>query len=135
MLKQVKIHEDVKKELDSLKYYENDSYSGVIKRLIVENRSLKNDKQQLFKILLNNHVPENDSELDSIIEYVYFILTIIKSDKPDEEKLQVLTDYLDSLIVEDPNIVLNVIDYVEGFFSSGVPEALVMFSNFVKSSI
>lgn len=135
MLKQVKIHEDVKKELDSLKYYENDSYSGVIKRLIVENRSLKNDKQQLFKILLNDHVPENDSELDSIIEYVYFILTIIKSGKPDEEKLQVLTDYMDSLIVEDPNIVLNVIDYVEGFFSSGVPEALVMFSNFVKSSV
>lgn len=135
MLKQVKIHEDVKKELDSLKYYENDSYSGVIKRLIVENRSLKNDKQQLFKILLNDHVPENDSELDSTIEYVYFILTIIKSGKPDEEKLQVLTDYMDSLIVEDPNIVLNVIDYVEGFFSSGVPEALVMFSNFVKSSV
>lgn len=135
MLKQVKIHEDVKKELDSLKYYENDSYSGVIKRLIVENRSLKNDKQQLFKILLNGHVPENDSELDSIIEYVYFILTIIKSGKPDEEKLQVLTDYMDSLIVEDPNIVLNVIDYVEGFFSSCVPEALVMFSNFVKSSV
>lgn len=135
MLKQVKIHEDVKKELDSLKYYENDSYSGVIKRLIVENRSLKNDKQQLFKILLNDYVSEMDFELDSLIEYVYFILTVVKSDSSDEDNLQVLTSYMDSLIVEDPNIVLNIIDYVEGFFSSDVPEVLVMFSNFVKSSV
>ena len=49
-LKQVKLNADVKAELDSLKYYENDSYSTVIKRLIEENKQLKEDKAKLKQL-------------------------------------------------------------------------------------
>lgn len=51
-LKQVKLNTEVKAELDSLKYYENDSYSTVIKRLIEENTFLSvfDECSHLFNI-------------------------------------------------------------------------------------
>ena len=51
-LRQIRITEDVKAELDSLKI-DNDSYSTIIRRLISENAELKSDKEQLFKICSN----------------------------------------------------------------------------------
>ena len=51
-LKQIRITEDVKTELDSLKL-DNDSYSTIIRRLISENTKLKADNERLFNISEN----------------------------------------------------------------------------------
>lgn len=51
-LKQIRITEDVKTELDSLKL-DNDSYSTIIRRLISENAKLKADNERLFNISEN----------------------------------------------------------------------------------
>lgn len=53
VLKQIKITESVKNELDSLKH-EKETYNLVIQRLIKENAELKADKEKLFKIALAN---------------------------------------------------------------------------------
>lgn len=51
-LKQIRITEDVKTELDYLKL-DNDSYSTIIRRLISENTKLKADNERLFNISEN----------------------------------------------------------------------------------
>ena len=51
-LKQIRITEDVKAELDSFKI-DNDSYSTIIRRLISENAKLKADNERLFNIAEN----------------------------------------------------------------------------------
>ena len=51
-LKQIRITEDVKTELDYLKL-DNDSYSTIIRRLISENAKLKADNERLFNISEN----------------------------------------------------------------------------------
>ena len=51
-LKQIRITEDVKSELDYLKL-DNDSYSTIIRRLISENTKLKADNERLFNISEN----------------------------------------------------------------------------------
>ena len=50
-LRQIRITEDVKSELDSLKI-DNDSYSTIIRRLISENAELKADKEKFSEIAL-----------------------------------------------------------------------------------
>ena len=52
LLKQIKITESVKAELDSLKN-EEDTYNNVIERLISENAKLKADNERLFNIAEN----------------------------------------------------------------------------------
>ena len=51
-LKQIRITESVKAELDSLKL-DNDSYSTIIRRIISENTKLKADNERLFNISEN----------------------------------------------------------------------------------
>ena len=50
----IKISTNVKNELSTLKL-DNESYSEIIKRLIVENKELRKDKELLSKILLNSN--------------------------------------------------------------------------------
>ena len=52
MLVNVKVSEEVKSELDSLKI-ESKSYNLIIKRLIDENIKLKADNERLFNIAEN----------------------------------------------------------------------------------
>lgn len=48
-LKQIRITEEVKAELDSIKV-DNDSYSTTIRKLISENAKLKADNERLFNL-------------------------------------------------------------------------------------
>ena len=52
MLKQIKVTESVKAELDSLKAKE-ETYNNVIANLIKENAKLKSDNERLFNIAEN----------------------------------------------------------------------------------
>ena len=51
-MKQIKVSEKVKLELDYLKQ-ENETYSQVIQRLILSNQELQQDKDKLY-VILNN---------------------------------------------------------------------------------
>ena len=130
--KQVKLNEEVKSELDSLKYYDNDSYSSVIKRLIEENKQLKEDKKNLFKILLETE--DSVALVNNVHKATYFIANVIEDKtSSEEEKLQVLETYLAEIIVNDPTSVLDGIDILKDSASGSSLDILIKFENYVKS--
>ena len=130
--KQVKLNEEVKSELDSLKYYDNDSYSSVIKRLIEENKQLKEDKKNLYKIILENE--DSVALVNNVHKATYFIANVIEDKtSSEEEKLQVLETYLAEIIVNDPTSVLDGIDILKDSASGSSLDILIKFENYVKS--
>ena len=54
IIQNIKISAPVKNELTQLKI-DNESYSAIIKRLIIENKELRKDKELLSKIILNSN--------------------------------------------------------------------------------
>lgn len=52
-MKQIKISDKVKEELDNIKL-DKETYNITIQRLIYENKQLKYDKEMLMQIAVNN---------------------------------------------------------------------------------
>lgn len=132
-LKLMKIEENVKEDLDSLKYYGNESYTSVVKRLIEENNQLKEDKKQLFHLLIN----EDKLEIEGTnFNKVYgFILAVDNIENTEEVKLQVLEIYLKDIIEEDPSSVIEAVDMlIETTFNKESVSTLKKFKNYVKTS-
>lgn len=132
-LKQVKLNTEVKAELDSLKYYENDSYSTVIKRLIEENKRLTEDKKQLFHLLINKDKLEIEG---TNFNKVYgFILATGNIENTEEVKLQVMEIYLKDIIEEDPSSVIEAVDMlIETTVNEESISTLKKFKNYVLTS-
>lgn len=132
-LKQVKLNTEVKAELDSLKYYENDSYSTVIKRLIEENKRLTEDKKQLFHLLINKDKLEIEG---TNFNKVYgFILATDNIENTEEVKLQVMGIYLKDIIEEDPSSVIEAVDMlIETTVNEESISTLKKFKNYVLTS-
>ena len=132
-LKQVKLNAEVKAELDSLKYYENDSYSTVIKRLIEENKQLKEDKKQLYKMALRTE--DSVALVNNVHKATYFIAKVIEDvATTEEEKLQVLETYLQEMLKEDPDSILTSIEILKDGTSEGSLKILTKFENYVRTS-
>jgi predicted CopG family antitoxin len=132
-LKQVKLNAEVKAELDSLKYYENDSYSTVIKRLIEENKQLKEDKIQLYKMALRTE--DSTALANNVHKATYFIANVIEDvGTAEEDKLQVLETYLNEMLVEDSSSVLTAIEILKDGASEETLEILTKFENYVRTS-
>jgi len=130
-LKLMKIEESVKEDIDILKNYENESYTSIIKRIIEENNELREDKASLFKVILK----ENELNKTSLSIY-YFIANVIdNTEASDEDKLQVLEKYLNPYIEVEPKAVLDNIDYFKINIEDAVPEVLIKFEKYVKSSL
>ena len=132
-LKPMKIEATVKEDLDSIKYYENESYTSVIKRLIEENKQLKEDKKQLFQLLIN------EDELDisrSNFNKVYgFILATDNINNAEEVKLQVMEIYLKDIIEEDPSSVVEAVEMlIETTVNKNSIDTLTKFKNYVLTS-
>ena len=107
-LKQVKLNAEVKAELDSLKFYENDSYSTVIKRLIEENKQLKEDKKQLYKLALRTE--DSVALVNNVHKATYFIAKVVEDiGTAEEEKLQVLETYLNDMLKEETKGLANIL--------------------------
>ncbi len=131
--KQVKLNEEVKLELDSLKYYENDSYSNVIKRLIEENKQLKEDKKQLFHLLINKD--DLDIKGNNFNKVYGFLLALDNIENTEEIQLQVMEIYLKDIIKTDPNSVLDAIDFLkDNTVNEDAISTLVKFENYVRTS-
>lgn len=134
VLKLMKIEEEVKEDLDSIKYYENESYTSVIKRLIEENKQLKEDKIKLYKMALATE--DSPALINNVHKAVYFIANVIEDVSTDEaEKLNVLETYLSEMIVEDSAAVLDGIDILkDGVEDEVVISILSKFENYVRTS-
>ena len=132
-LKLMKIEEDVKEDLDSIKFYENESYTSVIKRLIEENKQLKEDKVQLYKLALATE--DSVALTNNVHKATYFISKVVEDvGTTEEEKLQVLKTYLKGMLEEDSDSILTSIDIVKDVASEDSIEILVKFENFIKTS-
>lgn len=132
-LKLMKIEEDVKEDLDSIKFYENESYTSVIKRLIEENKQLKEDKVQLYKLALATE--DSVALTNNVHKATYFISKVVEDvGTTEEEKLQVLKTYLKGMLEEDSDSILTSIDIVKDVASEDSIELLVKFENYVKTS-
>lgn len=132
----MRIEETVKEDLDALKFYETETYSTVIKRLVEENKQLKEDKAKLYKIILKN---DDAVGLANNVHRATFFIVRVVEDKvsTEEEKLQVLEHYLQGMLVEDPKSILVAIDILKdddtGISGAGL-EVLGKFENYVKTS-
>ena len=132
-LKVMKIEETVKEDLDSLKFYENESYTSVIKRLVEENRQLKEDKKQLYKMALRTE--DSVALINNVHKATYFIAKVIEDvGTSEEDKLQVLETYLNEMLVEDSSSVLTAIEILKDGTEENVPEVLTKFENYVRTS-
>ena len=132
-LKLMKIEATVKEDLDSLKYYENESYTSVIKRLIEENKQLKEDKKALYKMALKTE--DSVALVNNVHKATYFIAKVIEDvTTPEEDKLQVLETYLQDMLAEDPTSILEAIDILKDMTSEDSTEILVKLENYVKTS-
>ena len=132
-LKPMKIEAAVKEDLDSLKYYENESYTSVIKRLIEENKQLKEDKKQLYKLALKTE--DSIALVNNVHKATYFIAKVIEDvGTAEEEKLQVLKTYLKEMLEEDPTSILESIEILKDMASDESLVILAKFENYVKTS-
>lgn len=132
-LKPMKIEAAVKEDLDSLKYYENESYTSVIKRLIEENKQLKEDKKQLYKLALKTE--DSIALVNNVHKATYFIAKVIEDvGTAEEEKLQVLKTYLKEMLEEDPTSILESIEILKDMASDESLVILTKFENYVKTS-
>ena len=132
-LKPMKIEEDVKKDLDNIKYYPNEAYTSVIKRLIEENKQLKEDKKQLYKLILKTE--DSVALVNNVHKATYFIAKVIEDvATPEEDKLQVLEHYLQQMLEEDPTSILTSIEILKDGASEESIEILTKFENYVKTS-
>lgn len=132
-LKPMKIEAAVKEDLDSLKYYENESYTSVIKRLIEENKQLKEDKKQLYKLALKTE--DSIALVNNVHKATYFIAKVIEDvGTAEEEKLQVLKTYLKEMLETDPTSILESIEILKDMASDESLVILTKFENYVKTS-
>ena len=132
-LKPMKIEAAVKEDLDSLKYYENESYTSVIKRLIEENKQLKEDKKQLYKMALKTE--DSIALVNNVHKATYFIAKVIEDvGTAEEEKLQVLKTYLKEMLETDPTSILESIEILKDMASDESLVILTKFENYVKTS-
>lgn len=132
-LKLMKIEATVKEDLDSLKFYENESYTSVIKRLVEENKQLKEDKKQLYKLALATE--DSAALVNNVHKATYFIANVIEDvGTTEEEKLEVLKTYLKEMLEEDPDSILTSIDILKDSASGSSEDILTKFENYVKTS-
>lgn len=132
-LKLMKIEAAVKEDLDSIKYYENESYTSVIKRLIEENKQLMEDKKQLFQLLINKD--ELAIEGNNFNKVYGFLLATDNIENTEEVQLQVMEIYLKDIIEEDPTSVIEAVDMlIETTVNKNSISTLEKFKNYVKTS-
>ena len=132
-LKPMKIEATVKEDLDSIKFYENESYTSVIKRLIEENKQLKEDKKQLYKLALKTE--DSVDLVNNVHKATYFIAKVIEDvGTTEEEKLEVLKTYLSEMLVEDSASILDSIEILKDMYSDSTLDILTKFENYVKTS-
>ena len=129
----IKLPKKLKEELDSIKYYETEPVYNVVKRLIEENKQLKEDKKELYKMALATE--DSAALINNVHKATYFIAKVIEDvGTAEEEKLQVLKTYLSEMLEEDPTSILTAIEILKDMAEGSSLDILTKFENYVKTS-
>lgn len=129
----IKIPKDLKEELIELKFYESESIYNVIKRLVEENKQLKEDKKALYKMALKTE--DSAALINNVHKATYFIAKVIEDvGTTEEEKLEVLKTYLKEMLETDPTSILESIEILKDMASDESLVILTKFENYVKTS-
>ena len=137
VMKQIKVTDDVKAELDSLRY-DKETYNLVIhrlirecKRLFIENQRLLYDKDLLLKIVAGD---DSVAELRLEHKYVPFIESILHDNMlSDDERLDYLKKYFTEIDVVDKQLLLDCLLIVRE--SNDITDgALIDFENWIASN-
>lgn len=129
----IKLPKKLKEELDSIKYYETEPVYNVVKRLIEENKQLKEDKKELYKMALATE--DSAALINNVHKATYFIAKVIEDvGTTEEEKLQVLKTYLSEMLEEDPTSILTAIEILKDMAEGSSLDILTKFENYVKTS-
>ena len=119
-MKQIKISEKVYDELKSL-MLDKETFNLVIQRILLENKSLKKDKDMLMKIAMQT---DNSIAFHSMKHSLFFsIMEYIKENSySNDEKLNYLKEYLKKNIEIDSDEVINVIKIIQEDYLIGNPK-------------
>lgn len=129
----IKLPKKLKEELDLIKYYETEPVYNVVKRLIEENKQLKEDKKELYKMALATE--DSAALINNVHKATYFIAKVIEDvGTAEEEKLQVLKTYLKEMLEEDPTSILTAIEILKDMAEESSLDILTKFENYVKTS-
>ena len=129
----IKLPKKLKEELDLIKYYETEPVYNVVKRLIEENKQLKEDKKELYKMALATE--DSAALINNVHKATYFIAKVIEDvGTTEEEKLHVLKTYLKEMLEEDPTSILTAIEILKDMAEESSLDILTKFENYVKTS-
>lgn len=130
-MKQIKISEEVKKQLDTMAY-DKETYNITIQRIIRENKQLKEDKDKLMKIAMKTE--------DSIAfptqthSNIWLIMNVLSSvEYTEEQRLNALKIYLRPNLEANSNEVLSNIGYIKKEFNIE-SEVLNDFEAYIKET-
>ncbi len=129
----IKIPKKLKEEVEALKYYEKEPIYNVVKRLIEDNKQLKEDKKQLFQLLINKD--ELDISGNNFNKVYSFLLATDNIENSEEVQLQVMEIYLKDIIETDPSSVIGAVEMlIENTVDENSIATLTKFKNYVLTS-
>ena len=129
----IKIPKKLKEEVEALKYYEKEPIYNVVKRLIEDNKQLKEDKKQLFQLLINKD--ELDISGNNFNKVYSFLLATDNIENSGEVQLQVMEIYLKDIIETDPSSVIGAVEMlIENTVDENSIATLTKFKNYVLTS-
>lgn len=142
MVTSLKISEELKEELNNYRY-EKEAYHVVIKRILEENKQLKEDveylkkdKEQLYKLALKTS--DSIALVNNFHKATYFITSVLNDiTLAEEEKLKHLKKYLKEMLETNPEDVLETIRNLKNMLELEeipVPEVLIKFENYVEEN-
>lgn len=128
----MRITNTVKDKLEDMKI-DNESLSNVIARLIEDNKQLRQDKDQLYKIALRT---SNSIAFPNNIHRATFFLTrcLFDTGINENKKLDDMKKYLSEMLSSDPTSVIDSIDNLKDMFVSVgdvIPQTLLQFESYV----
>ena len=135
-MKQIKVTDDIKAELDAIKY-DKETYNLVIhrlirecKRLFIENKRLHYDKDLLLSMVVDN-ADFNDVGLE--FKYVPFIESVLYDNVlSDAERLEYLKKYFTEIDNPDFKLLLECVAVIKDS-NDDDNSVLLDFENWIKS--
>ena len=104
-----------------------------IKRLVEDNKALREDKKQLYKLALKTE--DSVALINNVHKATYFIAKVIENNGTDEKaKLEVLETYLSEMLREDPTSILDSIEILRDGASQDTLNILDKFENYIRTS-
>ena len=142
MVTSLKLPEEVKEELNNYRY-DKEAYHVVIKRILEENKKLKEDveylkedKRKLYKLALATS--DSVALVNNVHKATYFISLVVNDiSLTEEEKLQQLKEYLSEMLESNPEDVVATIENLKDMLATektSVPEVLITFEKYVKEN-